>query len=356
MPPETKAYKIKRCLPDLPILSLNPEMSCLKIQEYLAMFGDFPFLIRPDISIKSLNDIYASKVKLSDFKVLLKDKSFIERLKEESGFDEECIKEIKELGEVTIEEAAFSNAKNLELVSIPSLISINISAYAFYNCEKLKKVVFSKQDKSEKLFLTVDNYAFYNCQSLEQFEFENSLLLGESAFSGCRKLKKADLSHCELECIMEKLFSGCFSLKEIVLPNSIKSIGDSAFVGTAIEKIVLPKSLEILGEAAFYTCTKLNKIVFNNRIKNIGDYAFNYCYSLEEIHIPSSITKIGACCFEGCSKLKRIIIDVPSEKLDGYGHLANIYPHEWVGKNNHDIEVVCLDKTFIVPARDKDYY
>ena len=52
-------------------------------------------------------------------------------------------------------------------------------------------------------------------------------------------------------------FDGSGNLKEIVLPDSLRYIYGSAFYGTAIEKIEIPASVEYIDTGAFFECDSL---------------------------------------------------------------------------------------------------
>lgn len=63
-----------------------------------------------------------------------------------------------------------------------------------------------------------------------------------------------------LENISDKLFAGCLGLKEILIPNSVKTIGNEAFNGAGLENITLPESIVRLGYKVFYNCNKLSVV------------------------------------------------------------------------------------------------
>ena len=74
---------------------------------------------------------------------------------------------------------------------------------------------------------------------------------------------------------------------DVVIPNSVTSIGDGAFVG----------------------CTSLESITVGNSVTNIGDYAFEQCLSLQKINIPNSVKYIGCGTFIDCTSLKNVTIN-----------------------------------------------
>ena len=65
------------------------------------------------------------------------------------------------------------------------------------------------------------------------------------------------------------------------------AIGDNAFKGTGITKIVIPKSVVSIGESAFEGCTKLTTVTLSDYIKTIGRAAFKNCSKLTQMKISN---------------------------------------------------------------------
>lgn len=93
---------------------------------------------------------------------------------------------------------------------------------------------------------------------------------------------------------LDNTFSYCYNLKDLVLPESLTEIGDSAF----------------------YRCERLNKIIIPEKVKRIGDSAFSYCDNLQFLCLPQGLSEIGASAFSNCD-LKNIIIPQSVSKIDG---------------------------------------
>ena len=74
-------------------------------------------------------------------------------------------------------------------------------------------------------------------------------------------------------------------------------------------------------------CSGLTSIIIPNSITTIGYSAFEGCNNLTNIKIPSSVTSIGYCVFNGCSNLKKICFkgkQPPSIDLNWLGDVSNI--------------------------------
>ena len=110
-----------------------------------------------------------------------------------------------------------------------------------------------------------------------------------------------------------------YPLTEIVIPDSITSIGYRAFQGCSfLTKITIPNSVVSVDEYAFYNCSSLTSVAIGESVTNIGDYAFYGCNSLAEVIIGDSVTSIGNSAFYNCSSLTEIIIPDGVVSVDEY--------------------------------------
>ena len=97
----------------------------------------------------------------------------------------------------------------------------------------------------------------------------------------------------------------------------------------------IKKTTEIICDRAFSGCYKLTSVIIPNSVKNIGEWAFKYCISLSSIDIPNSVKSIGNNAFALCSSLKYISIPESVICLNG-----NPFCY-WYG------EIECLSANFI---------
>lgn len=94
------------------------------------------------------------------------------------------------------------------------------------------------------------------------------------------------------------------NVKKIVLPGSIKVIGNGAFADNeALTDINIPKSVRTIGNNAFEVCKSLEKITLPEGLVSIGEQAFTWCQSLTTVTIPESVNKIGAKAFFKCGTI-----------------------------------------------------
>ena len=85
-------------------------------------------------------------------------------------------------------------------------------------------------------------------------------------------------------------------LKKVVLPDSVTTIGSGAFSMNDITEITLPKNLEIIEQGTFSMNIRLDSITLPKTLQEIGDMAFAGA-RLTSLEIPKSVTKIGRKAF-----------------------------------------------------------
>lgn len=93
----------------------------------------------------------------------------------------------------------------------------------------------------------------------------------------------------------------------VVIPPSIKKIGDGAFSSVNnIKKIVIPGTVEEIGANAFSNNTTLEEVTIEYGVKKVGGYAFRGCSSLTSIEFPDSVVQINGGALENCKNLENV--------------------------------------------------
>ena len=108
--------------------------------------------------------------------------------------------------------------------------------------------------------------------------------------------------------VCDRAFFDCRFLSNIVIPDSVNSIGDGAFFDCrSLSNIVIPDSVNCIGDRAFDNCSSLRSVVIPDGVTSIGESAFSGCSSLCSVVIPNGVTRIGDCAFQFCSSLTNIV-------------------------------------------------
>ena len=177
----------------------------------------------------------------------------------------------------------------------------------------------------------IGNDAFRCCESLRKITLPPSLTtIGDNPFVGCdivdfeNHSKLFTTTDQMLIEIKENRLIAYFGKEEsIIIPDSIKCIGGSAFGNChLLRKIIIPDSVDIICQRAFARCCSLQNIAIPSSVKSIGRWAFDCCDSLKTISITNSVERIGYGAFHGCSSLLRIYIPesvtaIPAEVFEG---------------------------------------
>lgn len=234
---------------------------------------------------------------------------------------------------------AFSDCESLESIILPSSVKL-IGSGAFLNCVNLESIIIPEGVKS------IESYTFDGCSSLQELILPCSLeSIDAGALTDVRGIesnspkfivKEGCLYSQDLKTLIHffnngrtffnipngttRIESYAFenaTIRSILIPNSVSSIGDCAFAGCAkLEEIELPSSITEIGGAAFDNCASLYNIILPRYLKRIDVQTFEHCKSLTRIQIPDSVEEIGNSAF-ALTSLKSICLPQNLKKLGG---------------------------------------
>lgn len=129
-------------------------------------------------------------------------------------------------------------------------------------------------------------------------------LLGEYAFADCKVLARAELES-EVEEVPTALFKGCRNLAEVSLPAAIRTIGEKAFYGTALTVLDLSgmENLDTIADWAFADCAALTELYLPRSLRYLGRGALSGCESLSAFNLPENVGTVEDYLFTGDSAL-----------------------------------------------------
>ena len=159
----------------------------------------------------------------------------------------------------------------------------------------------------------ISNSVFENNDNIVSIIVPDSVTtIGDSAFSGCSNLETVTISeNSQLEEINVNVFENCTKLTSIYIPNGVTTIKERAFYNCAlITSINIPNNVTTIEASTFADCSSLTSINIPNSVTTIGNYAFQECSNLTTVTIEenSPLTKIETGVFRNCSSLTSIYI------------------------------------------------
>ena len=153
------------------------------------------------------------------------------------------------------------------------------------------------------------NYAFYCNHTIEEVIVPYTVkTIGQCAFNGC-SLKKIQLcaweeesddvyrDYSNLKTICDYAF-GETRLDEIEIPDSVTHIGKGAFIHSHFLKdVVWSEGCKSVLRDTFKNNELLESVKLPNGMQFVDDYAFENCKALERITLPKSIVRVSPTAF-----------------------------------------------------------
>lgn len=247
----------------------------------------------------------------------------------------------------TIEASAFTDCAKLDSLSFPSSLEY-VGTLAFARCSGVSSIEFQSG------VCELDDYSFSELPLLTGVTIPDTVeRLGEGTFYRCSGLVDVSLGTGIVEIALgafdeTKLWSadpasndvyvdgwflGCkdntvnilnikqdtvgiasfalygnSGLSTLVIPDSVKIVGEGAFGKMAINTAILGGGVHTLGMQAFAACQSLTTVILGSfddktatikysSLEHIGDYAFRECTSLDTIEMPSTLKTVGSYAF-----------------------------------------------------------
>ena len=127
------------------------------------------------------------------------------------------------------------------------------------------------------------------------------------------------------------------------VPDGTEAITDKAFMKQSFKKIILPYTIKSIGDSAFENCFNLEEVVVEtdltsgeggySNLSTVGEAAFQYCYSLKKIDLSRTrITRLQKETFYRCESLSEIllpdtleIIGLETDSLSSYSSTSSVF-------------------------------
>ncbi len=246
----------------------------------------------------------------------------------------------------SIGDEAFRNCSDLTSVSIPNSVT-SIGRYAFFDDSGLTSVHISDMAawckiSFEDFYSNPLNYAhhlYLGENEIKDLVIPNSVTsIGDYAFYFCSGLTSVTIGN-SVTSIGDYAFEGCSGLTSVSISNSVTSIGRGAFaVCRGLTSVTIPNSVTSIRGSAFGSCDGLTSVTIGNGVISIGENAFFGCSGLTSVTIPNSVTSIGYYAFRGCNGLNSVYISNVAAwcKIsfgNEYSNPLNYAHHLYLGEN-----------------------
>ena len=220
--------------------------------------------------------------------------------------------------------------------------------------EEWKETVMPTRDvRLYALWAQIDGVSTANILRLEYTE-DGAMVAGYNGILPPELIIPEEMNGYAVIGISEYAFAGNETLHQVILPDTVRSIGEYAFSGSTLAEIKLGSGLNSVGEGAFERCTylgelhlpegvttipdrmaancrslqtvtwgarvtsigegalsgaiRLHAVSFGAALTRIGDRAFRDCETLETVSLPAGLSELGAEVFRGCTGLKSIAV------------------------------------------------
>lgn len=297
-------------------------------------------------------------------------------------------------GALTVGKQAFYSCDNLRYVDIKSSIA-ELGEQAFFNCSALSMVyvasevtnigqyaigfrqnsdnqievakhtsICARPETPAEEYAKTNGVSFLITASGEDLDYSiagNDIRI--SAYTGTQKsfVIPASINGRTVIGIEAEAFANNLTVQNVVLPETVKEIGEAAFCGCVeLEYVYIPETVTYIGGGAFSETLWINsltdefviagdkilidyngsetevfvpdgvkmisgafnmnstvqKVILPDSVTNIGGWSFLMCEKLNSIEIPSSVTVIESKAFSWCKSLESITLGDGVEKID----------------------------------------
>lgn len=225
----------------------------------------------------------------------------------------------------TLGSEAFAGTTNLTGVTCEGTVPPAFGLNAFKGLENCRFRVPYNYDSAylgadgwREFFANTSNYISSTPEAeATNFTYEFDSSTATAVVSGYKGSESSavltdKVMHEGVEYTVTAIGAGAFqsneNLTDLVIPSSVTSIGESAFIYSAISNVNLPESITEIGTAAFCLCPNLTQIQLPSTLTSIPLGAF-MASGLSEITIPASVTEIQDYAFSMIPSLTKVAVE-----------------------------------------------
>jgi uncharacterized repeat protein (TIGR02543 family) len=227
-----------------------------------------------------------------------------------------------------IEQGAFNGCSGLINITVPFLGRSSNSTgdmskfkYIFDNVDSINSI----PNSLTHIYITggakINSGAFSGCNSITEIVVPNSVTsIAQGAFEECSNLKKLTIpfvGSSRTPSYYNGRLDYIFGSQTYLVPSTLENItitdqttiSTNAFKNCSfIKNVVIEEGLETIQYSAFEGCSSLINVSLPESVKTIGERLFYECVSLENIILPNGLLSLPNRIFSGCTSLKTIIL------------------------------------------------
>lgn len=227
-------------------------------------------------------------------------------------FDEEPWADVwKQIEAIVIEEGitsiyrcSFLSLTNLKSVSLPQSLTA-IGSQAFQGCDQLTQITIPKNvtyigdvqgapasvfsgDTMTNIYVEEGNERYYSVDGVLFDRMSNALV--------CYPMGRTADSYTVPNGIREIAYGALwfFRGQNLVLPDGLVTICDSAFYGSEFTTLELPGTVKTIGSMAFTNCDRLTSITLPESVERVDASGFASCEALETITVLNPACHLAA--------------------------------------------------------------
>lgn len=184
-----------------------------------------------------------------------------------------------------------SNVAAVEFEEADPVLNATIGAKAFSGTPYIEEVIIPDGWK-----LDYDSgykgQQFFCCGNIKRVSLGNGVTgVGYGTFSNNPNLSSVTMTD-NLVYLGAFAFTDATSLSAVTLSKNLQSISSSFSGCTSLKEIYLPNTIQYIGQDAFYGCTSLTDVHFQDYSATIGLRMFYNCYSLTGITVGDGETNV----------------------------------------------------------------
>ena len=183
-----------------------------------------------------------------------------------------------------------------------------------------EKIVVIPAEHNGIRVASIADAAFRGNDVIEEVIIPDTVVsIGYQAFSNCYALKKVSIP-ATVTNLDHDIFSGSISLRKIEVAEGnpyYKSIDGNLYTkdggelilyarGKSEQSFAIPEGVMVIRPSAFAGCNRLETVIIPFGVSEIQSYTFYECKSLKVISIPYTVKAIGYYAFSRCDSINEV--------------------------------------------------